>query len=298
MVVEASYVANHGDGLPYPVDINQIPQASLGLAPVQNYRPFPQFSSINGNYFDAYSNYHSVQLSVRKRFANGFSFDTNYVWSKMLSSYDSSGWGSRNGTNTIQSSFDRNSSYGRSNFDIPQSWKGSVVYELPFGKGKKFLGQGGIMDAIVGGWQVSSLFIYQSGNTFTVSMNSNSSGAQAGSQLPNVVPGVDLYPANKTAAQWFNPAAFVSPGQFKFGNEGRNILRGPRYSDVDFSASKTLHIPKMERGQIQFRFDATNALNHTSLGIPNTSIGGSTVGQITGAALSGRTFQLGGRFSF
>jgi hypothetical protein len=73
-------------------------------------------------------------------------------------------------------------------------------------------------------------------------------------------------------------------------------LRGPRYSDVDFSAAKTLRI--MERAQIQFRFDATNALNHTSLGIPNTSIGGSTVGQITGAQLSGRTLQLGARVSF
>jgi hypothetical protein len=296
MVLEAAYVGNHGNGLPYPVDINQIPQASLGLLPVQNYRAFPQYSSIGGNYFDAYSNYDSLQISLKKRFANGLSFDTNYVWSKMLSSYDSSGWGSRNGTNTIQSSFDRNSSYGLSNFDIPQAWKGSVVYALPFGRGKKFLGQNRILDAVVGGWEVSSLFLYQSGNTFTAQMNSNNSNSQANSQLPNVVSGVPLYPANQTAAEWFNPAAFAAPGQYKFGNEGRNILRGPRYSDVDFSASKTLRI--MERAQIQFRFDAANALNHTSLGIPNINIGGSTVGQITGAALSGRTFQLGARLSF
>ncbi len=298
MMVEAAYVANHGSGLPYPIDINQVPVASLGLLPVQNYRAFPQYTSIGGNYFDAYSNYNSLQISLRKRFAHGFSFDTNYVWSKMLSSYDSSGWGSRNGTNTIQSSFDRNSSYGLSNFDIPHSWKGSVVYALPFGKGKQFVNRGGLLDAFVGGWQVSSLFLYQSGNTFTAQMNSNNSNSQANSQLPNVVPGVPLYPDHQTAAQWFNPAAFVAPGQYKFGNEGRNILRGPKYSDVDFSAAKTLNVPKMERGQIQFRFDATNALNHTSLGIPNASIGGSTAGQITGAALSGRTLQLGARFSF
>src|SRR5262249_2853293 len=113
-----------------------------------------------------------------------------------------------------------------------------------------------------------------------------------------VVPGVALYPDHKTAAQWFNPAAFVSPGQYMYGNAGRNILRGPKFSDVDFSASKTLLLPKLEYGQIQFRFDATNALNHTSLGIPNTGSGGSTVGQITGAALSGRTLQLGARMSF
>ena len=298
IVVEASYVANHGTGLPYPVDINQIPQSKLGLLPVQANRAFPQYTSIGGNYFDAYSNYNSLQLSFRKRFAHGLSLDTNYVWSKMMSSYDSSGWGSRNGTNTIQNSFDRKSTYSLSNFDVPQNWKGSVVYALPFGKGQKFLSQGGVVDAIVGGWQVSSLFLYQSGNVFTVQMNSNNTNSQANSQYPNVVPGVALYPATKTAAQWFNPAAFVAPGQYTYGNAGRNILRGPRYSDVDFSASKTLRIPKLERGQLQFRFDATNAINHTSLGIPNSSIGGSTVGQITGAALSGRTLQLGARLSF
>jgi hypothetical protein len=296
MVVEGAYVGNHGSGLPYPVNINQIPQASLGLLPVQNYRPYPQYSAINGNYFDAYSNYDSMQLSFQKRFAHGLSFNTNYVWSKFLSNYDSSGWGSRNGTNNIQNSFNRNSTYSLSNFDVPQNWKGSVVYALPVGKGAKFLNRGGISDAILGGWQVSSLFLYQSGNVFTVTMNNNNTNSQANSQYPNVVPGVPLYPSSKTAAEWFNPAAFAAPAQYTYGNAGRNILRGPRYSDVDFSASKTLHI--MERAQIQFRFDATNALNHTSLGIPNTSIGSSTVGQITGAQLSGRTLQLGARLSF
>ena len=298
MVFEAAYVGNHGTGLPYPVNINQVPQNKLGLLPVQNYRPYPQYAAINGNYFDAFSNYHALQVSFRKRFAHGFTFDTNYVWSKMMSTYDSSGWGSRNGTNTIQNSFARNSTYSLSNFDIPQAWKGTVVYALPFGKGHSLLNQGGILDAFVGGWQVSSLFEYQSGNTFSVQMNSNSSNSQANSQYPNVVPGVPLYPAQKTAAQWFNPAAFVSPGQYQFGNAGRNILRGPNFSDVDFSASKTMRLPKLERGELQFRFDATNALNHTSLGIPNINIGGSTVGQITGAALSSRTLQLGARMSF
>jgi TonB dependent receptor len=298
MVVEAAYVGNHGSGLPYPVNINQIPQASLGLLPVQNYRPYPQYSAINGNYFDAYSNYDALQISFRKRFAHGVSLDTNYTWSKFLSNYDSSGWGSRNGTNNIQNSFARNSTYSLSNFDVPQNWKGSVVYALPFGKGHKLLGAGGISNAIFGGWQVSSLFLWQSGNVFTVTMNSNSTNSQANSQYPNVVPGVPLYPDQKTAAQWFNPAAFVSPGQYTYGNAGRNILRGPTYSDVDFSAAKVLPLPKLEQGQLQFRFDATNALNHTSLGIPNSSIGGSTVGQITGAQLSGRVLQLGARLSF
>jgi hypothetical protein len=297
-VIEVAYVGNHGSGLPYPVNINQIPQADLGLLPVQNYRPYPQYSAINGNYFDGYSNYDALQVSFQKRLSRGLSFNTNYTWSKFMSNYDSSGWGSRNGTNNIQNSFARNTTYSLSNFDIPQAWKGSLVYVLPFGKGHKLLGGNSVLNMIAGGWQVSSLYLWQSGNTFTPIMNSNSTNSQANSQYPNVVPGVPLYPANQSAAQWFNPAAFVSPGQYTYGNAGRNILRGPRYSDVDFSAAKVFQLPKLEHGQLQFRFDATNALNHTSLGIPNASIGGSTVGQITSAALSGRTLQLGARLSF
>src|SRR5262249_13248901 len=142
MVVEAAYVGNHGANLPYPVNINQVPGDKLGLLPVQNYRPYPQYSAVNGNYFDGFSNYHALQLSFKKSFARGFTFDTNYVWAKMMSNCDSSGWGSRNGTNTIQNSFDRKSTYALSNFDIPQAWKGSVVYELPFGKGRPFLNRG------------------------------------------------------------------------------------------------------------------------------------------------------------
>ena len=298
IVVEAAYVGNHGSGLPYPVNINQIPQSKLGLLPVQNYRPYPQYSAINGNYFDGYSNYDSMQLSFTKRFSQGLSFNTNYVWSKMMSNYDSSGWGSRNGTNSIQNSFDRNSTYSLSNFDVPQNWKGSLVYALPFGKGRKILNHGGVLNALIGGWQLSSLFLYQSGNVFTPTMNSNSTNSQANSQYPNVVLGTPLYPTNKTIAQWFNPAAFVSPGQYTYGDMGRNILRGPRFSDVDFSAGKTVLFPKWERGQIQFRFDATNALNHSSYGIPNSAIGGSTVGLITSTASSPRALQLGARLSF
>src|SRR5260370_7271951 len=134
----------------------------------------------------------------------------------MLSNYDSAGWGSRNGTNNIQNSFARNSTSSLSNFDVPQNWKGSVVYALPFGKGQKFLGRGGISDAIFGGWQVSSLFLYQSGNVFTVTMNSNNTNSQANSQYPNVVPGVPFYPPNTTPPQRFNPPPSLPPSPYPY----------------------------------------------------------------------------------
>jgi hypothetical protein len=297
MVVEAAYVGSHGSDLPFPVDVNQVPENKLGPGDAQSKRPYPQFLGLSGNTFNAISNYDSLQLSLRKRFSSGFSYDINYVWSKMLSDMDSAGWGGRGGSQTYQNSFSPLSIYSLSNFDIPQNFKGDVVYELPVGKGKKFLDQRGVLDAVIGGWQVSSTFIAQSGNVFTPTMSgSNNSGAQAGTWFPNVVGNSSL--PNPSTTLWFNPAAFAQPAAFTFGNAGRNILRGPRQSDIDFSLGKNMRFPKWERGQLQLRFDATNAINHPSFGNPNASIGGASAGKITTTSINGRALQLGARLSF
>ena len=93
MVVEAAYVGSHGADLPFPVDVNQVPENKLGPGDAQSKRPYPQFLALSGNTFNAISNYDSMQLSLRKRFTSGFSFDINYVWSKMLSRHGFRGLG-------------------------------------------------------------------------------------------------------------------------------------------------------------------------------------------------------------
>jgi len=274
-----------------------VPENRLGPGDAQSRRPYPQFLSISGNFFNAISNYDALQLSLKKRFSQGLSFDINYTWSKMLSSMDSAGWGSRGGSQVYQRSFSPESHYSLSNFDVPHNFKGDVVYTLPFGKGQKFADRGGVVDAIIGGWRLSSLFLVQSGNVFTPTVSgSNNSGAQAGTWFPNVVgdPSVD----NPTIDRWFNPAAFAQPAAFTFGNAGRNILRGPRISQIDFSMGKSFRLPKLESGSLQIRFDATNAINHPSFSNPNAAIGGASAGKITGTSVNGRVVQLGARLSF
>jgi hypothetical protein len=297
MVIETAYVGSHGADLSFPVNINQVPESKLGPGDAQPRRPYPQFLNINGNNFNAVSNYNSLQISVKKRYSRGFSFETSYTWSKTLSSMDSSGWGGRGGSQIVQRSYDPKASYGLSNFDVPHQLKGLVVYTLPFGKGMQFLNQGGFTDALLGGWRLSSVFTAQSGNVFTpVVSGSNNSGAQGGTWLPNVVG--DWHVANPNNAQWFNPAAFAQPAPFTFGNAGRNILRGPMASQIDFSMGKNLRFPKWESGQLQLRFDATNVLNHPSFGNPNANIGDAAAGRITTTTVNGRVLQLGARFQF
>ena len=297
MVVEAAYVGSHGSDLPFPVDINQVPEDKLGPGDAQSRRPYPQFLGISGNRFNAISNYNAMQLSVKKRFAQGLTFDVNYTWSKMMSSMDSAGWGSRGGSQVYQRAHSPDSHYSLSNFDVPHNFKGSVVYTLPFGKGQKFADRGGVVDAIIGGWRLSSLFVTQSGNVFTPTVSgANNSGSQAGTWFPNVVGDSSL--DNPTISRWFNPAAFAQPAPFTFGNAGRNILRGPGLSQIDFSMGKSFRLPKLESGSLQIRFDATNAINHASFNPPNAAIGGASAGQITSTSVNPRVVQLGARLSF
>ncbi len=303
MVLEAAYVGSHGYNLSFPVDRNQVPQQNLGKGNAG--RPFPQYGGMGSNTYNAISNYRALQVSLRKRFGRGLSLDTNYTWSRMMDQQSSSGWGGRGGAQPYQNAYDPAANYGPSNFDVPHMWKGAVVYELPLGKGHAALNSGAL-DALFGGWQMSTIFIAQSGAPYTVSMSSNNDlGSQAGNWYPDVAgdPGV----SNRTILQWFNQLAFKQPAALTYGNSRRNSLRGPGLTDVDFSLSKTFSMPKAERIKLQLRFDAANVLNHPSFGQPNANLNPTalanqqpdpSVGKITGVTVNGRNIQLGARLSF
>jgi hypothetical protein len=315
MVVQAAYVGSHATNLSFPTDLNQVPanllaQSAADTSKSQSLRPYPQYLTINANLFNARSNYNSAQLTVTKRLSQGLQFDVNYTWSRMLDDQDSSGWGSRDGGQVYQNAHDPRANYASSNFDIPHMFKGDLTYQLPFGKGRTFMNRGGVLDAVLGGWQASTLFVLETGRPYTVSVGTaDGSASLAGNGYkwyPNLVG--DPSVANPSVAQWFNPAAFAVPTKGTFGNSGRNTLRGPGIEDVDFSIGKNFRIPlPRESGNLQIRFDALNVLNHPNYDIPNAGIGVANAGTIT--AITGnyssdtngfgpRKLQLGARFSF
>ncbi|HEX4166231.1 MAG TPA: TonB-dependent receptor [Bryobacteraceae bacterium] len=309
-VAEAAYVGSHANGLEFQSDINQLPADKLGQG--QSARPYPQYLGIGPSVpggltgsFNNISNYDSLQLQARKRMGYGLSAEVSYTWAKMLDDQDTSGWGSHYGSAPYQDAFNPSNNYGLSNFDVPQAFKGYVVYAIPLGRGHAFLNNG-IGDAILGGWQASSIFVAQSGNPFTVTMaSSTDSGALDGAWYPNLAGNPHI--ANQTINQWFNQLAYATPATNTFGNNGRNTLRGPDLTSVDLTLAKTFRIPKFERGGLQIRMDATNILNHPSFGLPNSALTSAalasgvpnpSVGQITTVTVPGRFFQLGARFSF
>jgi hypothetical protein len=134
--------------------------------------------------------------------------------------------------------------YGLGNMDMPNIFNASVVYQLPVGKGKRFVNQGGILNGVIGGWQLSSVLQVHSGSPFTPTMGTaNLSGSLANYWYPNRV-GSGTVP-NPTINEWFNPAAFLEPNTFTFGDSGRNVLLGPSYKDLDISLAKGFPIGKL-----------------------------------------------------
>lgn len=303
MVASLTYVGNHGHDLPFPVNINQVPEANLSANDTQ-FRPHPQYQGINGSTNNAISNYNALQVAVQKRFTHGLNFDFNYTWAHFLDEMDSSGWGSRAGAQTYQNAYNPGANYGNSNFDVRNALKGRVVYQLPFGKGRQFLNNNWLVDEVIGGWQASGTVVAQGGQPFTVTMKTNNSYAQAGSWFPNVIgnPHLSSKGPNHGTDQWFNEAAFAQPTPGTFGNSGRNSLRGPGLSDVNFSLGKTFAI--WEQVHLQVRADATNVFNHPSFSLPGGSLtvanGVVTTGTSTirGVTVGGRHMQLGARLTF
>ena len=307
MEAEIAYVASHGANLAFPADINQIPVAKLSPTFSQANTPYPQFGTIEGVRGASVSNYNSLQLQVNHRFARGLTFNANYVWSHFLDDQDSAGWGGRGGTQVYQNAYNPAANYGNSNFDVRNALKGSLVYQLPVGRGRRFLNSNPYLDAFVGGWQTSATMVVHSGQPFTVvaannnsaADNPNAGGADNATQFPNVLGDPRL--SHPTIQNWYNVAAFAQPAPGTFGDERRNTLVGPDLSEIDFSLGKNFALK--EGIGLQFRIDGYNVFNHPSFGLPNTGVAfangaPTSSSSITSTTIGPRAFQLNARVSF
>ena len=302
---QIAYVGNHGENLPFPADINQVPEGKLGPNDHQ-YQAYPLFGTIFGSTNNAVSNYNALQTELTRRMNNGLQFEVNYTWSHFLDMQDSSGWGSRGGYQPYQNALVPSANYSNSNFDIRNMLKGEVVYQLPFGKGRPFLNKNMWLDEAVGGWQTAITFVAQSGNPFTLTTgpNFNTSNNQSGAytQYPNLVGNYHVSGSlQQRLANWYNTAAFEVPAAFTYGNFRRNTIYGPGLSEVNMALGKTFALWPAHNVNFELRANATNVLNHPSFGQPGTVIGpgaNQPVINITSVTVGGRTMELYGRITF
>ena len=312
MLVDTSYVNTRGTNLNFATDINQAPVSKLGCTGYNCGNPNPIFNSIQARIYTGWSNYNALQVRVQKRYSYGLSFQVNYAWSRLLDTGTGGGHGS--GVDIYQNAYNPAVNYGLADSNATHTLAGQIVYEVPFGKGRQYAFHG-LVDQVVGGWRVSSVFQWHSGVPFTpIIQNSIADGIDPG-LAPSLSAGSKLYPtlvgnpsvSNPTPGQWFNPAAFANPAPGTFGNTGRNTLIGPGFTDVDISLGKTFPL-HWERIRLDIRADAYNAFNHVNYANPDANVGYTsgvladpTAGRITGPAGGNgnmRIIQLGARLTF
>lgn len=263
---------------------NNVDQPLPGPGSVQARRPLTAYSAINA--YDPYvsAHYDALQSQLERRFSKGLTLLAAYTYAHGLDNDNSS----------RQDADDLSVEKASSSFDLRQRFVLSSVYELPFGKGKTFLRDSRIGNIVAGGWQLSGIFTKQTGLPFTPieSVDASNTGT---TERPNRI-GSGVLTSGQSINEWFNVAAFTSPEEYTFGNSGRNILRGPGLTNTDLGLSRI--IPVTERIHMEFRAEAFNLFNTPQFGLPNATLGTSTVGTITTTLNAQRELQFALRVAF
>ena len=217
------------------------------------------------------SSYHALEVDVRRQYANGLQLRGVYTWSKNLD--DGSAWNTSVSSNTpAYVSFPGNPKvdYGLAATNLAHAAAINGTWELPVGTGHRVLANATpLEEKFAAGWSISGIATIQSGFPFSPQLgyNPTGNGDSRNPVRPQINPDFSgkLYP--KTATEWFNPNAFVTPYPGTFGNAGRDSLQGPGLNDLDFSLVKNTAVH--ERVRAQFRAEYFNILNHTNFSTPN-----------------------------
>jgi hypothetical protein len=280
--------------------MNQIFPATLAaippnVNPVQRDRPFLQFNNVTilapsiGT-----SNYYAGILRAEKRYTKGFNLIGSYTWSKFLTDTDDGGAVVGNGFG-YSNYYNRRADYGPSGNDIRHRLSVSSVYDLPFGKGRRWLNNSPLNWAL-GNWNVSVISILQSEPPVNITTQVNNTFAfSAGAQRADVIGNPELPKDERTLNRWFNTAAFVQPANRTFGTAARGIVRGDGFVNFDITLRKNFVFT--EKRVLQFNVDFFNAFNHPNFGLPGGGFGAPGFG-VVGSANPGRSLQAGLRVAY
>jgi hypothetical protein len=228
--------------------------------------------------------------------SSGLSFKASYTWSKSLD-WQSDPYSNFAGPVDF---YNMRADWGPSDYNRPQIFVFSGIYQLPVGRGKQFLnGANAFTDAVLGGWSVGTIITHNSGAPTNVAANGDVANTGWGgqrAQRTGASPYMSGGGGGKALKQWLSPAAFTQPAAFTRGNESRNDLHDPSFNNVDFNATKIF--PLFERSKLVFKAEMFNIFNHTNYGTPSNTVQSSGFGQINSANGYGRLIQFGLKVQF
>jgi hypothetical protein len=293
-VLDLAYVGNHGVDSVINYNLNAATVVGLGKAGQPEFNSFGRTANTNLLFAGYSSSYHALQAKFDRRFSNGIATTTAYTFGK--------GMGFQTGDDgglAFYINLRRN--YARNDFNRTHTFVQSIVYDLPFGKGKS-LASSGAASVILGGWRVSSFLTIMSGLPLYFTASSASLQAPGNTQTPNLVAPVRILHGVGLGNPWFTTASFAAPVGTAFGNVGRNYLSGPNFFNLDASLAKSFRFT--ERLNLELRMEAFGVTNTPQFFFTNgngtqagVTLGSSSFGQIT-QATGGRQLELGAKLTF
>lgn len=283
--VEAGYVGSLSRKLPYGVgDINRANRVTGDFGKIE-----AQFSEGSGSY-------HSLQVKANKRLSRGFSLLASYTFGKNMDNGPAPFNLGRN-FQQPQNPFRLDLERGLSAIDVKHNLVVSYIYELPFGKGRRYLGaMSGAAQAVLGGWQINGIFQARSGLPVNVVRNARRVGFEG--LRPNLLSDPNLDRSERSPERYFDPDAFddLGLGENDPGTAGRNLIRGPGFVNLDFSVFKNFALT--EKVQLQLRFEFFNLANTPHFANPNSDFSTGNFGGITGTIGNPRITQFAAKIKF
>ncbi|MBL8220627.1 MAG: hypothetical protein JNL62_15455, partial [Bryobacterales bacterium] len=277
------------------------PLAARQVQRNQLLRAFPHFTGFGNNFVGAgNSSYHALQLSVQRRMTNGFLGTLSYTFSKNLGDVNmlTTSFFDAGQNPGFQNEFNRAADRSVLGSDFPHRLVMSGVYDLPFGKGRKFAADSGrALNLIIGGWQVNGIYTFQSGQplNFGVTGTPPYAGGRAsftGSAVETSGSVSDRLGGVSGGPGYLSADAFRRPNSFEFGDTPRLDARhrGPKMFNLDFSLIKNIAL--VESMRLQVRAESFTLMNIPVFGLPNTVVGNPGFGVIGGQANQPRNMQL------
>ncbi len=309
MLVDLAYVGNRADGMLLFANFNQAaPNNSAGTIPLQDRRPIREFADITYAFNGGKSRYHAFQGKLDWRVSGQLTL----MQSLTLSQTKDNGAGSLESPNgnfpAPQDFRNMDADFGLSGYHQPYNSTTSLVWDLPFGKGRRFMGDAPLaLDVLLGGWQIAGVNTFAAGDpvtlTYTPGPTFQVSGIQqdfrgANNYRPNVN-GDPLVPEDsRTVQNYLSRDTVVVPTDPSqpFGNAERNSLRGPRFWGLDVQATKRVDMP-WPNGALELRLEAFNVLNRSNFRAPNGNRSANAYGTIT-TTYDPRILQVGVKLSF
>jgi Carboxypeptidase regulatory-like domain len=260
-----------------------------GPGPVQPRRLLPEYGDLDGGSNQYNGTYNSLQVTLLKRFSDGLQFNLNYTFQKALDGQSSLA------EVKVQNPFDRRQDYSRSSWDINHVFNFSYLYEMPFGKGRKWGSNWGTAtDLLLGGWALEGITRLESGPPLLISTGVDRANTGRSTQRPDLVG--DPNDGPKTPDEWFNTKAFALPALYTFGTAGPYITNADGIIGVDVAVDKKFRI--REGHNLEFRTEFFNVSNTVNFGDPTVAMNNANFGKITSQRTPPRQIQFGLRYRF